>query len=86
MDPPLIDAKQIISKLERRLNILRNAGAVADYRIVQSSDRLSVQVLPGDSLLMGEDLRQFVGSMMGADLATEHVTVVTTFDKVDGSG
>ena len=45
-----------------------------------------MQVLPGDSLLMGEDLRQFVGSMMGADLATEHVTVVTTFDKVDGSG
>ena len=86
MDPPLIDAKQIISKLERRLNILRNAGAVADYRIVQSSDRLSVQVLPGDSLLMGEDLCQFVGSMMGADLATEHVTVVTTFDKSDGSG
>ena len=40
----------------------------------------------GDSLLMGEVLRQFVGSMMGADLATEHVTVVTTFDKSDGSG
>jgi hypothetical protein len=35
---------------------------------------------------MGEDLRQFVGSMMGADLATEHVTVVNTFDKSDGSG
>ena len=45
MDPPLIDAKQIISKLERRLNILRNAGAVADYRIVQSSDRLLCRYL-----------------------------------------
>ena len=65
MDPPLIDAKQIISKLERRLNILRNAGAVADYRILQSSDRLSVQVLSGDSLLMGESS----ASLMGADLA-----------------
>ena len=46
MDPPLIDAKQVISKLEQRLNMPRNAGAVADFRIVQSSDSLSVQVLP----------------------------------------
>jgi len=45
-----------------------------------------MQIVPDDSLLMGEDLCQFVGSMTGADLVTEHVTVVTTFDKVDGSG
>jgi hypothetical protein len=60
----------------------------AQLQIIELFNRpiASQQVLPGDSLLMGEDLRQFVGSMMGADLASEHVTVVTTFDKSDGSG
>jgi hypothetical protein len=44
MDPPLIDAKQVISKLEQWLNMLRNAGAVADFRIVRPI--ASVQVVP----------------------------------------
>ena len=80
MDPFQIDPKQTISKLKRRLDILRTAGAIADYRIVHSSGRLSVQVRPGDSL-MGEELRQFVGSMMGPDLMTEQITVVAAFDR-----
>jgi len=80
MDPFQIDPKQTISKLKRRLDILRTAGAIADYRIVHSSGRLSVQVRPGDSL-MGEELRQFVGSMMEADLMAEQISVVTTFDR-----
>jgi len=85
MDPPLIDAKQIISKFDD-LIFCAMPAQLQIIELFKSSDRLSVQVLPGDSLLMGEDLRQFVGSMMGADLASEHVTVVTTFDKSDGSG
>lgn len=47
MDPSLLDAKQIISKLERRLNILRNAGAVADYRIVQCPSYRQISVTEG---------------------------------------
>ena len=57
-------------RLERRLEILRAAGAIADYRIVQSSGPLCVQVRPGDSLT-GEELRQFVVSMLGTDVTPD---------------
>jgi hypothetical protein len=80
MDPFLIHPTETVSKLTRRLNILRAAGAISDYRIVHSSGRLSVQVRPGDSL-MGEELRQFVGDMIEADLMTEQISVVSTFDR-----
>jgi hypothetical protein len=66
-------------KLRRRLEILRGAGAIADYRVFESEGQLSVQVQPGDSLI-GEELRQFVLSMLGADITPEQVTVVSTFD------
>ena len=39
MDPSLLDAKEVMRKLEQRLNISRDAGAVANFRIVLS-DRL----------------------------------------------
>jgi hypothetical protein len=62
-------------RLERRLEILRAAGAIADYWIVQSSSPLCVQVRPGDSLT-GEELRQFVVSMLGTDVTPDQIIIV----------
>ena len=64
------------SELERRLEILRAAGAIADYVIVSSSGPLCVQVRPGDSLT-GEELRQFVASMLGTDVTPDQITIVS---------
>lgn len=65
-------------ELRKRLNILRAAGAIADYRVVSSSGRSVVQVSPGDSLA-GDELRTFIAEMMGADLARDQITVVDKF-------
>ena len=64
------------SILERRLEILRAAGAIADYKIVQSSGPVCLQVRPGDSL-RGEELREFIVSMLGTDVALHQIEIVT---------
>jgi hypothetical protein len=62
------------SILERRLEILRAAGAIADYKIVQSSGPMRLQVWPGDSL-RGEELREFIVSMLGTDVTLHQIEI-----------
>jgi hypothetical protein len=61
-------------KLNRRLKIMHAAGAIADFRITQTSDKALIEIQPGDSLLVGEDLHDFVAEMMGDD--RRHVKIV----------
>jgi hypothetical protein len=65
------------SELEKRLKILRAAGAIADYTIVASSGPLCVEVRPGDSLT-GEELRQFVAEMLGTDVRPEQIIILSS--------
>jgi hypothetical protein len=41
---------EISVKLKKRLEIMRAAGAIANFRITQSSDRALIEIEPGDSL------------------------------------
>jgi hypothetical protein len=58
------------------LQILRAAGAIADYKIVQSSGPVCLQVRPGDSL-RGEELREFIVSMLGTDVTLYQIEILT---------
>jgi hypothetical protein len=54
---------------------VRAAGAIADFRIAQSSGRTFIEIQPGDSL-EGEELRDFVAELMGNDLEHDQIIVV----------
>src|SRR5215475_2841978 len=56
-------AVEISVKLKNRLEIIRAAGAIADFRITQTSGRTLIEIQPGDSL-EGEELHDFVAEMM----------------------
>lgn len=60
-------------KLNRRLEIMRAAGAIADFRITETPGRALIEIQPGDSL-EGEELHDFVAEMMGSD--RKHVQIV----------
>ena len=68
---------EISVKLKKRLEIMRAAGAIADFRITQSSGRGGplIEIQPGDSL-EGEELQDFVAEMMGNDLEHARIIVV----------
>jgi hypothetical protein len=70
-----------LRRLNRRLDILRAAGAIADYRIMRLRESYAVQVFPGDTLMAGEELHQFVAEMLGSDIKAEHIAVVTAADQ-----
>jgi hypothetical protein len=53
-------------RLNKRLEILRAAGAISDFTITQTPGRPLIEVAPGDSL-EGEELYKFVCEMMGTD-------------------
>ena len=65
------------TKVEKKLEMLRVAGAIANYRLITSQNRAAVEVQPGDSLT-GDDLRQFVVQMIGDDLEPDQISVVET--------
>jgi hypothetical protein len=64
-----------LQKLASRLEILRAAGAIGDYRIIQFRDQFGVEVSPGDSLMMGEELQRFVVEMLGSDIKPEQIRI-----------
>jgi hypothetical protein len=66
---------EIAVKLKKRLEMMRVAGAIADYRITQSSGRALIEIQPGDSL-EGEELQDFSAEMMGNDLERDQIIVV----------
>src|SRR6476469_10864255 len=65
------------TKVEKKLEMLRVAGAIASYRLTTNENRAAVEVQPGDSLT-GDDLRQFVVQMIGGDLEPDQISVVET--------
>ena len=65
------------TKVEKKLEMLRVAGAIASYRLITNQNRAAVEVQPGDSLT-GDDLRQFVVQMIGGDLEPDQISVVET--------
>jgi molybdate transport system substrate-binding protein len=65
------------TKVEKKLEMLRVAGAIANYRLITNLDRAAVEVQPGDGLT-GDDLRQFVVQMIGHDLEPDQISVVET--------
>ena len=65
------------TKVEKKLEMLRVAGAIANYRLIINLNRTAVEVQPGDSLT-GDDLRQFVAQMIGDDLEPDQISVVET--------
>jgi hypothetical protein len=62
-------------KLNRRLKIMHAAGAIADFRIIQTSGKALIEIQPGDSL-EGEELHDFVAEMMGSDRRRVQIVVV----------
>jgi len=60
-------------KLNKRLEIMRAAGAIADFRITQTPGRAVIEIEPSDSL-EGEELHDFVAELMGSD--RKHVQIV----------
>ena len=64
---------QDFGKLTRRLEIMRAAGAISDFRLMRTPGRALIEVQPGDSL-DGAELHDFVSEMMGSD--REHVQIV----------
>jgi hypothetical protein len=58
---------------------MRAAGAIADFRITQSSGRAFIEIQPGDSL-EGEELQDFVAEMMGNDLEHAQIIVVAAIE------
>jgi hypothetical protein len=64
-----------LGKLAKRLNILRAAGAIGDYQIIDLGDRFAVQVCPGDSLMAGVELQRFVAEMLSSDIKPEQIFV-----------
>jgi molybdate transport system substrate-binding protein len=65
------------TKVEKKLEMLRVAGAIANYRLITNLDRAAVEVQPGDSLT-GDDLRRFVVQMIGGDLEPDQISVIET--------
>jgi molybdate transport system substrate-binding protein len=65
------------TKVEKKLEMLRVAGAIANYRLIKNLDRTAIEVQPGDSLT-GDDLRRFVVQMIGDDLEPDQISVVET--------
>jgi len=66
---------EISVKLKKRLEIMRAAGAIADFRIIQASGRTLIEIQSGDSL-EGEELHNFVAEVMGNDRGHVQVAVV----------
>jgi hypothetical protein len=60
-------------KLAKRLNMLRAAGAIGDYQIIDLGDQFAVQVCPGDGLMAGVELQRFVAEMLGSDIKPEQI-------------
>ena len=65
------------TKVEKKLEMLRVAGAIANYRLIKNLNRTAIEVQPGDSLT-GDDLRRFVVQMIGDDLEPDQISVVET--------
>jgi hypothetical protein len=72
-----------LRRLNKRLDILRAAGAIADYRIIGLRNHFAVHVFPGDSLM--EELHQFVVDTLGSDIKAEHITVMAAPDEPNKS-
>ena len=66
---------EILGRLNRRLKTMHAAGAIGDFRIIQTPGRALIEVQPGDSL-EGEELHDFVTEMMGSDRENVQIVVV----------
>ena len=47
------------TKVEKKLEMLRVAGAIANDRLIKNLDRTAIEVQPGDSLT-GDELRRLL--------------------------